>query len=595
MKTEILNNVNRMRKGNGFNKFLVLFSFFFFYLFLVEVSIQNFSITKLLDFFINLSDLNLTQILIFLFLISIFLIPSYFQIYKMIKKKRIISVIGYCIILFGNFLIFLIPVLLFNISNYFLIFSIIYLPFLIFEIGHIYKYNETSTLGSYYGLFQTNLLELKEYLNSFKMYFKLLLLFFLIMFFYLISFLETKIIFDDTIKITFLILIFLYFSIFLLIIKLNHLYLYYPIYMPYFFIKEKISSKKSNIQRKQHKFDVERKTNKNEEETYIFVIGESMRKNRLSLYNFKRNTTPKLNKRKKSLIIFNKTYTIIDMTAKAITFLLSFSNIKKQKENDKKLSIISILKECDFKTYWLSNQDVIGQWSETEVKKIIDECSEIFSTKSNLKSKNMDEELLVPLKNILENKKNKKKAIFINLYGSHLEYNKRYPEKFNKFNKNEKIQNITKLNLSKENEKILNEYDNSILYTDFILDKFLELLNKKKSKSFLFYISDHGENLFDNDNNNYGHSTFPLSKYTFQVPMFFWFSKHFKKEKILIEKNKNKINSNDNLINTFLDLTKIKVKEFEKNKSLLSSNFKEIKKQKIINPNLEIQDFKIYK
>lgn len=46
-------------------------------------------------------------------------------------------------------------------------------------------------------------------------------------------------------------------------------------------------------------------------------------------------------------------------------------------------------------------------------------------------------------------------------------------------------------------EQIVNTYDNTILYTDFVINEAIKLLEKdtKNYQTLLFYVSDHGESL----------------------------------------------------------------------------------------------------
>ena len=52
------------------------------------------------------------------------------------------------------------------------------------------------------------------------------------------------------------------------------------------------------------------------------------------------------------------------------------------------------------------------------------------------------------------------------LMGSHSSYSKRYPAEYNIFT-----------DYSTKKEKIINEYDNSVLYNDFIVDSLLNILD----------------------------------------------------------------------------------------------------------------------
>ena len=90
-----------------------------------------------------------------------------------------------------------------------------------------------------------------------------------------------------------------------------------------------------------------------------------------------------------------------------------------------------------------------------------------------------------------------RKLIVLHLYGSHPDFDKRYPKAMGKF---------------------ADHYDNSIYYTDALLGRILDITRQQPGLSALMYISDHGLNLGDCPN-VIGHIDFTPS---FQVPFLVW-------------------------------------------------------------------------
>jgi lipid A ethanolaminephosphotransferase len=94
----------------------------------------------------------------------------------------------------------------------------------------------------------------------------------------------------------------------------------------------------------------------------------------------------------------------------------------------------------------------------------------------------------------------KKKDIFIVLHqmGNHgPAYYKRYPKEFEKFKptcRTSELQQCSK-------EEIVNAYDNAIVYTDYFLSQIIALLKTydHQFETALFYVSDHGESLGENN------------------------------------------------------------------------------------------------
>jgi len=98
-----------------------------------------------------------------------------------------------------------------------------------------------------------------------------------------------------------------------------------------------------------------------------------------------------------------------------------------------------------------------------------------------------------------ETTSNNKDLLFVlHTLGSHgPKYYKRYPTEFSVFEpacKKSTPQECT-------DQEIVNAYDNTILYTDHVVSTLINYLKNKlnENSTFLFYASDHGESLGEND------------------------------------------------------------------------------------------------
>ena len=73
--------------------------------------------------------------------------------------------------------------------------------------------------------------------------------------------------------------------------------------------------------------------------------------------------------------------------------------------------------------------------------------------------------------------------------------------------------------------EIVNAYDNSIVYTDYVLAGLIDRLGRNTAvDSVLFYISDHGESLGENGLYLHGQPYLIAPDVQKQVPMLMWFS-----------------------------------------------------------------------
>ncbi len=250
-------------------------------------------------------------------------------------------------------------------------------------------------------------------------------------------------------------------------------------------------------------------------EVLVVVLGESTARKHMQIYGYDRETTPKLNAIKNNLYVFNNVISTDVFTLKSIPKIITSIDIESNKESN--VHLVELFNAAGYDTYWLSNQRPISYHDNVSSK--IASASTWFKFYNHLKEKHalvLDEVLIPDYEEIL--KKSGKKVIFIRLIGTHFDYNKRYPEAYNKFVLNSE-------GVSKK-ELLNNQYDNAVLYNDYIVFKLIELLNKQHKKSALLYVSDHGENIYDGTD-FFGRSEEIITKSMFEIPFIFWASKDF--------------------------------------------------------------------
>ena len=250
----------------------------------------------------------------------------------------------------------------------------------------------------------------------------------------------------------------------------------------------------------------------------------------------------------------------------ALTKILTLANY----ENPEKTSdgsIIQLLNQVGFETYWLSNQRPLGPF-ESMITKIAmsSDKKKFMSTEIAKYSKVLDGELLNEFNKVISNNV-KKKVVFIHLMGTHYNYEYRYPSEYNVFNNTPKTKFLTKESAIK-----INQYDNAILYNDFIITKIITKLNDLNLSSFALYFSDHGEEMYD-DINHAGHNEDIYSKKMFEVPFLLWRSNKYKNSKSFSFES-NRPYMTDDLFHSIADLAGIKAKLVDSTRSIFSDNFK---------------------
>ena len=130
-----------------------------------------------------------------------------------------------------------------------------------------------------------------------------------------------------------------------------------------------------------------------------------------------------------------------------------------------------------------------------------------------------------------------------------------------------------------DRQKIVNSYDNTILYTDFFLGSLISKLDRINKDAVLLFVADHGENLYDDNRKYFAHGTEVPTKYEYHIPYFIWYSDSYEKnntQKIEnLKKNLQAAASSTVTFYTLLDLANIKYKnsEIEISTSLASENY----------------------
>ena len=248
----------------------------------------------------------------------------------------------------------------------------------------------------------------------------------------------------------------------------------------------------------------------NEKSIVVLVIGESARRQNFSLYGYNKNTNPLLSKIP-NLFHFKAnaaaTYTTAGVKA-----------ILDHKSTD---DLYEILPNYLFR----NNVEVVWRttnWGEPPIHIKNYQNSDVLRQNCKTEKCNYDELLLTNLKTeILSSTKNK---ILVILHASTSHgplYSKKYPPQFEIF---KPVCNTVDLSKCSQNE-LINAYDNTIVYTDYILSKVIqELKTLKEYKSTMMFISDHGESLAEK--NLYMHGI-PLSiapKEQYEIPFIVWVS-----------------------------------------------------------------------
>ena len=313
--------------------------------------------------------------------------------------------------------------------------------------------------------------------------------------------------------------------------------------------------------------------------TYVIVIGESVTSTHMQLYGYYRKTTPFLQQKKDSLNVYNDVISPNTSTFHSLSKAFTLGNYEEPKKV-LALPITTLFNKSGFKTFWISNHSPAFNPASALARVSSKAKSQFFNSKevvmNNLKH---DGELLSKVDEALKDD-SQHKIIFLHLIGAHFSYENRYPKGFDVFNDMPKTQFKDEFAYQK-----INTYDNAVRYSDYIVGTVLKKLKNKKANNYLMYFSDHGEEVFQ-DENFYGHLEDRPTKNTFKIPFIMWYNNDFKypQDYFFDENRKYMI---DDLWHSIAHISGLESEFIDKKRSIFSSQFVSRKRIILIDKNYE--------
>jgi glucan phosphoethanolaminetransferase (alkaline phosphatase superfamily) len=327
---------------------------------------------------------------------------------------------------------------------------------------------------------------------------------------------------------------------------------------------------------------------------HVLIIGETARYDHWSINGYHRETSPNLAKQS-NLISFSNVASGGPMTHLSIPLLITRADAASYDLHQRERSIFQAYKEVGYKTFWVSNQSRYGLAGHIGMH-YADADTTIFNgwgdNNGNFTG-NYDSALLPIIQNAIAQNKDRDLFLLVHTIGSHWRYLLRYPESFTRF---KPVSDRNRSLIGHRPDSItINEYDNSILYSDYIINQIIELVKASQADASVTYVSDHGENLNDDDRHLYFHSYSP-TKYTVHVPFFMWLSDRYVQkfpEKVgMLQAHKElPVSSASNTFYTLLDLAHIQIKNRDDKRSIASPLFTG-DPQKVLGENGAVLSFK---
>ncbi len=256
------------------------------------------------------------------------------------------------------------------------------------------------------------------------------------------------------------------------------------------------------------------------QQTLVVIIGETSRADNWQILGYSRATTPKL-MNKDGLVAFPRAISQSNTTHKSVPMLLSELDATNFGDSIYHVkSLITAFKEAGFHTYFFSNHsrnhsfiDFFGEEADDNVF--------IKEQMAENQTASYDTDLLIHLDNALDDS-HSKKLIVLHSYGSHFNYIDRYPEDFGSFQPDRPAHATHHYR-----DKQMNAYDNTIEFTSNLLSDVMTRLGKDCGETSMIYVSDHGEDIFDDERRLFLHASPIPSYYQIHVPFLVWLSPNY--------------------------------------------------------------------
>lgn len=255
----------------------------------------------------------------------------------------------------------------------------------------------------------------------------------------------------------------------------------------------------------------------------IMVVGETARADHFSLNGYTHETTPQLEHEKP--VSFTNVHSCGTSTAYSVPCMFSFLTQDNYAPElaERQSNVLDVLQRAGVKVVWIDNNSsckgVCQRIENINLTNNPDQHNKLYSDGAYY-----DEVMLDYLQQYTQGSQDV--LIVLHTMGSHgPTYHKRFPADFARFTPyctQDSPDTCTQ-------QEVVNAYDNTILYSDYVMDKAIQWLNtqSRQANTFLLYASDHGESLGENGIYLHGLPYFLAPPAQTHIPMLLWLSNNY--------------------------------------------------------------------
>lgn len=250
----------------------------------------------------------------------------------------------------------------------------------------------------------------------------------------------------------------------------------------------------------------------------VFVIGETTRWDHIGLLGYERNTTPLLAQEANLIAMRGTACDTATKLSLRCMFVRENGTEDDAQRTLKERNVFAVLRKLGFTSELFAMQSEAWFYSSLDANRY--EIREVVAAEHAYSKQPIDDMLLVAqMAQSISRHPQGKHLIVLHTKGSHHLYSQRHTRDFAQF-----TPECMDIDDSCTKQQLINSFDNSVLYIDYMLKNVLDKLRDKNA--LVFYVPDHGESI---EENQHFHATpkemAPPEQ--FRVPFMVWASDRF--------------------------------------------------------------------
>lgn len=221
----------------------------------------------------------------------------------------------------------------------------------------------------------------------------------------------------------------------------------------------------------------------------VFVIGESATRNHMGVYGYLRDTTPGLCRRSQELFWFQDLVGAAPGTQPGVRFLLTLATVEAPKKG--RMALPWALAQAGYGVDLVSSQTKWGG-RENVTSMLFRPCRSRVYLNEKINGRYYDDALLPYVDDFVKRSgKGRGDFLFLHLSGNHFPWHEACPDDQRRYASDFRDE-ITE-HVSDAVRTSVNDYDSSVVFTDSVLSRIIDMLERVGRPAFMIYVPDHGE------------------------------------------------------------------------------------------------------